>query len=215
MIKSWKSLFVMGAVLAGCGGAEDIEGSGQIAWLQQGELAVSGEHRLMAGSGNVDILNNSCGWDLGTDESRLYWNNCATDGNNLNVHQGSKQAAGSYTQTDYPGADTCVAFVKAMTGCGLSASGSWIKGANLMSVSNVPQGTIVATQGVFDGTGTGHTGIFVRYEPDDTNPTGFRIWDQNWGTNIVKRHKLYKGGSGNADADHYYIVRIRDVDGCN
>jgi len=56
----------------------------------------------------------------------------------------------------------------------------------------------------------GHAAIFLGVVRNSAGTAiGIRVADQNWGARIVKRHVIYRSGSGVADADNFHAILVR------
>lgn len=180
--------------------------------LQPGESELEGEealtlaagslHRIYATDANLHKLRNGCFGD-GTFD----WD-CPSnlDGHNANFVHKKRVGANSVEVADNGGTywGECVSLVKAATKNN-TVTGNWRQGSGVFS--GLRSGTAIAT--FSGGRYVGHTAIFLSYVKNSAGATiGIRIADQNWGARIVKRHVLYKSGSGHADADAYYAVLV-------
>lgn len=138
-----------------------------------------------------------------------------TYGQNLNAAY--EQSVGSYTQhADIYGYywGECVSSVKALSNSNV-ATLNWTKGSLVVN-GGVSAGTAIAkfeSNNQYSQTGEGHAAIFRSYVYDGGGViTGFKVWDQGWykvsGNGVFATHTLLRSGSGNADADNYYVIQI-------
>ena len=111
----------------------------------------------------------------------------------------------------------CVSLVKALSKNNV-ATGSWIRGRQVMNNGDLTQGTVIATfrsDGSYDSWGgSTHVAIFDRWHwvylgGGRWTIDGFYVWDQNYVSSyVVGKHLLKQSGYGNGDADRYYVVRV-------
>ena len=111
----------------------------------------------------------------------------------------------------------CVSLVKALSKNNV-ATGNWIRGRQVMNNGDLSQGTVIATfrsDGSYDSWGgSTHVAIFDRWHwvylgNYQWGIDGFYVWDQNYVSSyVVGKHLLKQSGSGNGDADNYYVVRV-------
>lgn len=92
---------------------------------------------------------------------------------------------------------------------------NWQAGANVIANGNVAVGTAIATflgpNGSYNTSGYAnqHTAIFAGYRYGANGQiTGFDVWDQNWGSQVVKKHTISIGGSSVSNAANYFVIAI-------
>jgi len=134
-----------------------------------------------------------------------------------NLDAAHEQSIGSYTQhADINGYfwGECVSSVKALSNSDV-ATINWTKGSQVVN-GGVSIGTAIAkfeSNGQYSQNGYGHAAIFRSYVYDGGGAiTGFKVWDQNWykvnGNGVFATHTFLRSGSGNADADNYYVIQV-------
>jgi hypothetical protein len=166
-------------------------------------VAESTLHRIYATDGNLYKFNHGCfgggtfDWDCASD----------LDGHHAAFTHKMRVGTNSTEVADNGGTywGECVSLVKAATKNNTTTSG-WVEGAGVFT--GLRSGTAIAT--FSNGHYYGHTAIFLGYVKSSSGATiGIRIADQNWGARLVKRHVLYRSGSGVADADRYHAILVR------
>lgn len=134
-----------------------------------------------------------------------------------NLYATNEQSIGSYTQhADNDGFfwGECVSSVKALSNSNVPTA-NWSRGSLVVN-GGVSQGTTIAkfeSNGGYSQFGEGHAAIFRSYVYDGGGSIiGFKVWDQNWykvsGYGVFATHTFLRSGSGNADADNYYVIQI-------
>lgn len=175
----------------------------EVADEQPEPVAASSLHRIYATTGNLYKFNHGCfgggtfDWDCASD----------LDGHHASFTHKTRVGTNSTEVADNGGTywGECVSLVKAATKNNTTTSG-WVEGAGVFT--GLRSGTAIATfsSGHYDG----HTAIFLGYVKNSAGAkVGIRIADQNWGARVVKRHVLYRTGSGVADADRYHAILVR------
>ena len=169
---------------------------------EQPEPIASALHRIYATPGNLDKFNHGC-FSGGTFD----WD-CASnlDGHHANFTHKMRVGSNDTEVADNGGTfwGECVSLVKAATKNNTTTSG-WVEGAGVFT--GLRSGTAIAT--FPNGHYFGHTAIFLGYVRNSSGSTiGIRVADQNWGARIVKRHVIYRSGSGVGDADSYHAILV-------
>jgi hypothetical protein len=166
-------------------------------------IAASSLHRIYATDGNLFKLNHGCfgggtfDWDCSSN----------LDGHDAAFTHKTRVGTNSTEVADNFGGfwGECVSLVKAATKNN-TTTGGWVEGAGVFT--GLRSGTAIAT--FSSGHYIGHTAIFLGYVKNASGSTiGIRIADQNWGARLVKRHALYRSGTGVADADRYHAILVR------
>lgn len=172
-------------------------------------VPVSASAPLTITGGNQYVLNGYSGLAY-HNGGYLYW----SFGQNLAATH--KRGCGSDTQFadnngNYWG--ECVSAVKALSGSNV-VTYNWARGSQVTS-GGVSQGTVIATfpNGQYPQDGTGHAAILKSYVYSGSTIVGIQVWDQNWPidgstTGLFGTHTLSTSGSGNGDADNYYVVMV-------
>lgn len=170
---------------------------------EQPETIASTLHRIYATDGNLYKLTHGCfsggtfDWACGSDLDGRH----ANFTHKMRVDTNDTEVADNYG--GYWG--ECVSLVKAATKNN-TVTGGWVEGAGVFT--GLRSGTAIAT--FSNGHYYGHTAIFLGYVKSSSGATiGIRVADQNWGARIVKRHVLYRSGTGVADADRYHAILVR------
>ena len=170
---------------------------------EQPEIIASTLHRIYATDANLHKLSHGCfsggtfDWDCGSD----------LDGHHAAFTHKMRVGTNNTEVADNGGTfwGECVSLVKAATKNNTTTSG-WVEGSGVFT--GLRSGTAVAT--FSNGHYFGHTAIFLGYVKNSSGATvGIRVADQNWGARIVKRHVIYRSGSGVADADRYHAILVR------
>ena len=170
---------------------------------EQPEVIESSLHRIYATSGDLDKFLHGC-FGGGTFD----WD-CASnlDGHHADFTHKMRVGTNSTEVADNFGGywGECVSLVKAATKNN-TTTGGWVEGAGVFT--GLRAGTAIAT--FPNGHYFGHTAIFLGYVKSASGATiGIRVADQNWGARVVKRHVIYRSGTGVADADHYHAILVR------
>jgi hypothetical protein len=160
-------------------------------------------HRIYATDANLHKFNHGCfsggtfDWDCGSD----------LDGHHASFTHKTRSGSNNTEVADNGGTywGECVSLVKAATKNNTTTSG-WVAGAGVFT--GLRSGTAIAT--FSNGHYYGHTAIFLGYVRNSSGARiGIRVADQNWGARIVKRHVIYRSGSGVGDADRYHAILVR------
>nr|HEX4315852.1 BPSL0067 family protein [Kofleriaceae bacterium] len=205
-------LFVLAASSTGClsdGTDPDdhdlVDGETMVEVPEQPEpAAVTADalHRIYATDANLNIFRHGCFSDTTFDwscSSHLdgdhanFTHKERVDGNDVEVGDNSSLFWGE-----------CVSLVKAATKNNTTTSG-WVEGAGVFT--GLRSGTAIATfpGGHYDG----HTAIFLGEVKNSAGAVvGMRIADQNWGARVVKRHVIYRTGSGVLNANSYHAILV-------
>lgn len=169
---------------------------------EQAETIERAPHRIYATDANLRTLNRGC-FSGGTFD----WD-CGSNLDGRHVHFTHKMRVGSNSTEVADNGGTywgeCVSLVKAATKNNTTTSG-WVAGAGVFT--GLRSGTAIAT--FSNGHYFGHTAIFLGYVRNSSGARiGIRVADQNWGARVVKRHVIYRSGSGVGDADRYHAILV-------
>ena len=170
---------------------------------EQPEAIASTLHRIYAPSGDLDKFLHGC-FGGGTFD----WScSSSLDGRHADFTHKMRVGTNDTEVADNFGGywGECVSLVKAATKNNTTTSG-WVEGTGVFN--GLRSGTAIAT--FTSGHYAGHTAIFLGYVRNSAGSTiGIRVADQNWGARIVKRHVIYRSGTGVADADRYHAILVR------
>ncbi|HSN28448.1 MAG TPA: BPSL0067 family protein [Kofleriaceae bacterium] len=170
---------------------------------EQPEAIASSLHRIYATSGDLNKFLHGC-FGGGTFD----WScSSSLDGRHADFTHKMRVGTNDTEVADNYGGywGECVSLVKAATKNN-TVTGGWVEGTGVFN--GLRSGTAIAT--FSNGHYYGHTAIFLGYVKNSSGATiGIRVADQNWGARIVKRHVIYRSGSGVADADRYHAILVR------
>jgi hypothetical protein len=166
-------------------------------------FAESALHRIYATDADLHKFNHGC-FGGGTFD----WN-CSSnlDGSHADFRHKTRSGTNNTEVADNGGSywGECVSLVKAATKNNTTTSG-WVEGAGVFT--GLRSGTAIAT--FPGGHYFGHAAIFLGVVRNSAGTAiGIRVADQNWGARIVKRHVIYRSGSGVADADNFHAILVR------
>jgi hypothetical protein len=167
-------------------------------------VAPNVEHRLLATAANLHTLRFGCVG--GDDDNELDWS-CSDGNDGANADFTHKRKVGSNQTEVADDGDNywgqCVSLVKAAAKSTV-VTADWKPGLGVFA--GLARGTAIATfpGGHYDG----HTAILLGYVEQDGKVIGMRVGDQNWGAMVVRRHVIYREGSGVLNADNYNAVLV-------